>query len=183
MNGKMLIEMPRNVQMPRAIEVGTILVKEGTRTPETVRFESEPYASDWRLIKNSDVNEVGRRIQEAGWTFFCLAGEMNVTVFGLDPQRTVRRAVEQILKDSKQKEFNSLEILRVNPVSSKRFLGVCYVTVSACSRHIQESAVLLSDKAVQRKIYDGPSPVFPGKKSHPEEEVPPQLAVTTSLKP
>ena len=39
-------------------------------------------------------------------------------------------------------KFNSLEIMRVVLEASKRFLGVRYVTVSAQSRHIQESAFL-----------------------------------------
>jgi hypothetical protein len=40
-------------------------------------------------------------------------------------------------------KFNSLQITRV---ASKRFLGVPYVRVSACSRHIQESLFLFRDK-------------------------------------
>jgi hypothetical protein len=43
----------------------------------------------------------------------------------------------------KPKKFNSLQITRV---ASKRFLGVPYVSVSACSRHIQESLFLFRDK-------------------------------------
>src|SRR5712692_2337702 len=76
-------------------------------------------------------------------TFFWLAGEIGATVFGFDEQKMLRRAVEQILANLESAEFNSLEIMRL---ASKRFLGVRYVTVSAQSRHIQESAFLFGAK-------------------------------------
>jgi hypothetical protein len=87
-------------------------------------------------------------IREAGWTFFCLAGQLGTTVFGIDEQKTLRRAVEQILASPESAEFNSLEIMRVASEASKRFLGVCYVTVSAQSRHIQDSAFLFQAKVL-----------------------------------
>jgi hypothetical protein len=128
------------------IKPGTILIKEGTLLPEVLRFESEPCAPGWRLVKNLDGCGLDRKIREAGWTFFWLAGEIGATVFGLDEQKTLCRAVEQILANPGSDEFNSLEIMRVASEASKRFLGVHYVTVSARSRHIQGSAFLFRAK-------------------------------------
>ncbi len=132
--------------MSDTIKTGTILVKEGTLLPEVLRFESEPCAPGWRLVKNLDGYGLGRKIHEAGWTFSSRAGEIGATVFGLDEQKTLRRAVEQILANPESAEFNSLEIMRVASEASKRFLGVRYVTVSAQSRDIQESAPLFRAK-------------------------------------
>jgi hypothetical protein len=134
--------------MPETIKTGTVLIKEGTLLPEALRFESEPYVPGWRLVKNLDGCGLSRIIHEAGWTFFWPC-EIGATVFGLDEQKTLRRAVEQILANLESKEFNSLEIMRVALVASKRFLGVCYVTVSVHSRHIQESASLFRAKDLQ----------------------------------
>lgn len=128
--------------MPDTIKPGTILIKEGTLLPEVLRFESEPCAPGWRLIQNLDGYGLGRKIHEAGWTFSWRPGEIGATAFGLDEQKTLRRAVEQILANLESAEFNSLEIMRVVSEASKRFLGVCYVTVSAQSRDIQKSAPL-----------------------------------------
>jgi hypothetical protein len=128
--------------MPDTIKTGTILIKEGTLLPKFLRFESEPCAPGWRLVKNLDGYGLGRKIHEAGWTFSWQAGEIGATVFGLDEQKTLRRAVEQILANQESAEFNSLEIMRVASEASKRFLGVHYVTVSAQSRDIQESVFL-----------------------------------------
>jgi len=126
--------------MPDTIEPGAILIKDGTLLPETLRFESEPCAPGWRLVKDLDGDGLDRKIREAGWTFFCVAGQLGASVFGIDEQKTLSRAVEQILESPESAEFNSLEIMRVASETSKRFLGVRYVTVSAQSRHIQPSA-------------------------------------------
>ena len=127
---------------------GTILIREGTALPAAVPFESEPYSSGWRLVKDLDGNGLGRKIQEAGWTFFCQAGEIKATVFGLDEEKMARRAVAHILANLPSERFNSLEITRVASSASKRFLGVTYVTVSAQSRHIQEGPFLFRAKDV-----------------------------------
>ena len=129
--------------MPDTIKTGTILIKDGTFLPDALRFESEPCATGWRLIKNLDGYGLGRKVHEAGWTVFYLAGEIKATIFGFDVQKTVRRAVKRILANLKPGKFNFLEITHV---ARKRFLGVRYVTVSAHSRHIQENAFLLQVK-------------------------------------
>ena len=126
--------------MPDTIKPGTILIKEGTLLPEAVPFESEPCVPGWRLVKDLDGCGLDRKIRDAGWTFFCLAGQLGATVFGIDEQKTLSRAVGQILANLESAEFNSLEIMRVTSEASKRFLGVRYVTVSAQSRHIQGPA-------------------------------------------
>ncbi len=128
--------------MAETIKTGTVLIKEGALLPDALRFESEPCATGWRLVKDLDGYGLDRKIHEAGWTFFCLAGEIKATIFGFDGQKTARRAVKRILARLKSEKFNSLEITRV---ASKRFLGVPYVTVSTCSRHIQESLFLFCD--------------------------------------
>ncbi|MGA8221943.1 MAG: hypothetical protein WB780_09850, partial [Candidatus Acidiferrales bacterium] len=106
--------------------------------PEALRFESESWLQGWRLVTDLDGCGLGRKIHEAGWTFFCVTGELKATVFGIDGHQMVRRAIEQILADSNSERFNALEITRVTSVGSERFPAVHYVTVSARSRHIQE---------------------------------------------
>ncbi len=132
--------------MAETIKTGTILIKDGTFLPDALQFESEPCATGWRLVKNLDGYGLRRKVHEAGWTFFCLAGEIKATIFGFDVQKTVRRAVKRILANLKPEEFNSLEITRVAP---KRFLGVPYASVYARSRHVQESVFLFRAKDLQ----------------------------------
>src|SRR2546427_7402557 len=107
--------------MPNTIKTGTILIKEGTPLPEAaLGFETEPCAPSWTLLKNLDGYGVNRKIDEAGWTFFCLAGEIKATVFGFDAQKAARRAVKRILARLKGEGFNSLE---VTAVASQPILG------------------------------------------------------------
>jgi hypothetical protein len=132
--------------MPDTIKPGTILIKEGTPLPETLRAESEPCAPGWQLVKDLDGFGFDRKFREAGWTFFRLAGQLGATVFGIDEQKTLSRAVEQVLAKLEPAESNCLEIMRVATGTSKHFLGVCYVTVSAQSRQIQAGTPLVRAK-------------------------------------
>jgi len=135
--------------MQETIKGGAILIKEGTLMPETLRLESEPCVSGWRFVKDFDGYRLEREIHKAGWTFFCLVGEASATVFGMDREKMVRRAIERILANAASEKFNSLEIVRMASVASKRFLGVRYVTVSGRSRHIQKSPYLVPNTNVK----------------------------------
>jgi hypothetical protein len=128
--------------MADAIKMGTILIREGTFLPTGVPVESDVFLPGWRLVKNLEGDRWVQKVHEAGCTFFSPADEIGATVFGLDEQKTLRRAVEQILAKRESAEFNSVEIKRVDWETSKRFLGVRSVTVCAKSRDIQESASL-----------------------------------------
>jgi hypothetical protein len=130
--------------MQETIQAGAILIREGTLLPETLRFESESWVPGWRVVKHLDGYGLDRKIREAGWTFFCQAGETKATVYGMDTEKMVHRAIGRILAELKTEKFNSLAIVRVESSSSKRFLGVRHLTVSAQSRHIQKGLVLFA---------------------------------------
>ena len=131
--------------MAAKVKTGTILIKEGVFLPESLRFESEPYSKGWRLVKNLDGYGLDRKICEAGWNFFFMAGEIEANVFGFDVEKTTHRAIKRVLANLKSEKFNSLGITQV---AAKRFLGLPYVSVSAHPRHIQESKVLFHLKRV-----------------------------------
>jgi len=128
--------------MAHAIKMGTILIREGTLLPAGVPVESDVFSPGWRLVKNLEREGLDQQFHEAGCTFLSVVGVIVKTDFGLDEQKMLRRAVEQILAERGSAEFNSVEIMRVAWETSKRFLGVSCVTVSAQSRDIQEGAAL-----------------------------------------
>jgi hypothetical protein len=140
------VSTPRRTEVPDVTETGRIFIREGTLLPEALQLESEPYVSGWRSIKSIDGYGLGRKIHDAGWTFFCLAYETKASVFGIDEEKMVRRAIEWILANQESEKFNSLEVVRVASLASKRFLGIRHVTVTAQSRHIQESPVIFRVK-------------------------------------
>ncbi|MHB8539891.1 MAG: hypothetical protein ACYDCD_02970 [Candidatus Acidiferrales bacterium] len=77
------------------IRKGTILVKENAVLPKGLQFETELCLPGWRLVKDFDRCGLDREIQKTGWTFLCSAGEIKVTVFGIEREKMVRRAIER----------------------------------------------------------------------------------------
>jgi hypothetical protein len=118
----------------------TIFIREKTRLPASVILESETFLPGWRSIKNLDGRELGRKIENAKWNYFYLAGAMKATVLGRNGRAALQKAVQRVLAKKQSKNYNSLEISKT---ISKRFLGVPYLTISAHSRHIQEGMYLV----------------------------------------
>ncbi len=134
--------------MSNVIDVGTVLVRDGTPLPKSLRIQSEPYASGWRLVKDLDGDGLTRKIQDTGWTFFSLAGRIQVTAFGRAEQQGAQSAVRRILAKLKSDKSNCLEI---SGIVSKHFLGLPYVTVSVRARHIQDGVFLFRDSDLQER--------------------------------
>jgi len=83
--------------MTGKIKTGTILIKEGSLLPGSLRFESEPYSNGWRSVKDLDGYGLDRKIREVGRTFFYMAGEVHATAVGSDSEKTTRRAVKKVI--------------------------------------------------------------------------------------
>lgn len=152
--------------MTYEIKTGTVLIKEGALLPEGMVLESEPCVPGWRSVKDLNGYALGRKIQEAGWTFFFQASEIKSTVFGIDGQQMARRAIDRILRDPKAEKFNSLEIARVTSVGSARFPGVRFLTVAANLRHIQEGLFLFcAENARQSRSSGNQCHSSPGRRA------------------
>jgi hypothetical protein len=131
--------------MSYEFKTGTILIRESALLPTDLPFKGESCVSGWKIITDSDVCALDREIRKAGWAFFRIAAEIGESVFGLDEQKMLHRAIERILESAELERFNSLEIAEVRSVDSVRFPGVRYVTVSAHPRHIQQSPFLFAN--------------------------------------
>lgn len=126
--------------MTQTIQVGTVLIgAESPRMAQVLALDSEPYLKHWSMVKTLDGFTLDDKIHAARWNFFFLAGEVKAMFFGGIGESKVREALERIVRKVKQQNFNCLE---VTGIVAKRFLGIPYVTVSAHSRHIQQSCQL-----------------------------------------
>ena len=114
---------------------GTILIRENTLLPTGFAVETEAFLRDWRVVRNLDGYQLGRKIEETKWNFFYLAGGLRAIALGREGPGSMRRAVKKVLARQGGREFNSLEIAKV---VSKRFLGIPFVSITAHFRHIQE---------------------------------------------
>jgi|SRR5580704_362594 hypothetical protein len=126
--------------MPEKKPSVTIFIREKTRLPASVTLESETFLPGWRSIKNLDGRALGRKIENAKWNYFYLAGPVKATVLGRQSLTTLQKAVQRLLAKKPSQNYNSLEISKI---VSKRFLGVPYLTISAHFRHIQEGMYLV----------------------------------------
>jgi hypothetical protein len=127
-----LIKFPqRGKTMENQITKGTILIEDGELLPESLRRQSQPYSRVWRLVKGLDQRTLGRKIEQAGWTFFYTEGEITATALGFNGEETLRRTINRVIAKLKWDKFNCLEITRV---VEKRVLGFSMVTVVACWR-------------------------------------------------
>src|SRR5437899_2656199 len=98
--------------MTDPITAGSILVEEGTHLPNALLLQSESYSNGWAAVKDTR-STFEKTIQEAGWTFFFMAGEIKATVFGFDKQKALRTALKRLITDVKSQHCNSIEITRV----------------------------------------------------------------------
>jgi hypothetical protein len=125
--------------MLSTVEVGTILVKEWPGMTQLLGLESEPCSGEWNRLKVLDGFALDRKIHAAGWNFFFMATEVKAIFFGKAGAIKIQNALKRILGKVKQQHFNGIE---VTAIVARRFLGVPYVTVSAHSRHMQQSCYL-----------------------------------------
>jgi hypothetical protein len=139
----------RKDQLRDAIREGAVLIKDGTLLPESLQIEGESYVPGWRLVRDLNGYALDRKVRAAGWTFFCLAGEIGTIALGTDEQSMLRRGIKRILANPRSKPFNSLEVTRV---VHNRFLGLPYTSVGARCRHVQEAMVLLSAGRTQESL-------------------------------
>jgi len=125
--------------MTPILKVGTILVEEGTLITQLLGLKSEPCSGTWSVVKTLDGFALDRKIRTAGWNFSFMAAEVKVMFFGALGTKKIHNALKRILAKVRPQNFNGLE---VTGIVAKRFLGVPYATVSAHSRHIQQSCCL-----------------------------------------
>jgi hypothetical protein len=132
--------------MPSPVQVGTILMKEWPGMNQLLGIESEPCSGEWNMVKALDSFTLDRKIHAAGWNFFFMASEVKVMFLGSPGAAGILNALKRILEKVKQQQFNGLEVTQI---VARSFLGVPYVTVSAHSRHMQQSSFL--DSAAVRQ--------------------------------
>jgi hypothetical protein len=137
--------------MPPTIQVGTILMKDWPGTTPLLNLESEPCSGNWSVLKVLDSFALDRKIHAAGWNFFFIAAEVKVMFLGAVGAAKIENALQRILTKVKLQNFNGLE---VTEIAARHFFGVPYVTVSAHSRHMQQSCNLGSSEDRRRSLDD-----------------------------
>lgn len=115
---------------------GSVFIRRGTFTPETLEIESEEAGEGWDRVRNSEAGGLDLALRGAGWHMVYIADRVHGFAFGPIGQNTIRTAAASLLRKLRPQMFNSVEIIGV---TAHHFAGVPYVHVSGCARHIQQS--------------------------------------------
>jgi hypothetical protein len=126
--------------------VGDLLVQQGLNVPRSLLLPTEINSNGWDAVSGTR-SAFEKTIDEEGWTFFFMAGEIKATVFGFDRQKALRAALKRLITDVKSQHCNSIEI---TAVVDKSFLRMPYVSVSAHPRHLQKG-----------RLFSGSNPALP----------------------
>jgi hypothetical protein len=148
LNNKGIVPILIRGFMPVTVQVGTILMNQWPEMTQLLNLESEPCSAEWSLLKVLNGFALDRKIRDTGWNFFFMAAQVKVMFFGSVGAAKIQKALKRILQKVKVQNFNGLEI---TGIVTRRFLGVPYVTVSAHSRHLQQSCYL--DSATARQTF------------------------------
>ena len=127
------------------IRIGTILMQDRPLMSKLLGLESDVYSQKWSVIRALNGFSLDRKVRAAGWNSF-MAGTITASALGSIKESSVRSALRRIFSRVRADDFNCLE---VTGIVARHFLGVPYVTVSAHSRHIQQSHLLDHPRARQ----------------------------------
>lgn len=130
------------------LKEGSVMIRTGTLTPESVSLHLKPFWKEWRVIGNSDSHVLDQDLRRAGWSFFFHPGIACRYMIG-GGAGSVRLAMRRVLAQARRSGFNCLQ---VSEVSVGRFLGIPFVKVAAYSRHLQKSSTLKPLRPRNRNI-------------------------------
>ena len=133
--------------MPIDIEAGSLLLRAGLQGPDTFLISTTSYSAQWDVVVGQDGFGLERALRAAGWHLMCLAGTVSAIAFGRSEGKNARLAVDRVLAQIRKLDFNAAEVVEI---STKHFLGIPYLSVSANARHLQQSNTL-QDRVVRRQ--------------------------------
>lgn len=132
-----LAALPTRPNWPaETITAGSIFIEKSAHLPNSVVYENGSDVTGWAMLKGPQ-STFEKKLGEAGWTLFFMAGEIKVTALGSDPE-TLRTALKRLIANVKSQQCNGLEI---SQVARHRLLGVPYLRVTAHPRHLQRGLV------------------------------------------
>ena len=122
--------------MEITLKRGCIFLMEGLLLPPVLRFEGHVYSDGWKLLSRLTGGEIELCARDSSWNFIFLAEVVRRTVFGFGREGSLRRATNGVLGEARRSAFNSVE---VTEITTRRFLGVHWVSVGAHFRSLQKS--------------------------------------------
>lgn len=134
------------------VRAGSVLLHPDAGLPESVHFSSKQYGP-WKILTRVNGFEVERSLSEAGWHFFFIVPAISAGALSSDRNKALRKGLKKILTATEAQNFNALEIVEI---TTKPFLGLCYVKVVAHPRQVKHSPFLrdLDPSHTTRNVWD-----------------------------
>jgi hypothetical protein len=133
--------------MTGLIVAGDILIEAGTYLPNFLATPKESCLPGWTAVLGG-LPAFEKATEQAGWTLFFMAGEIEASAFGFDRQRTALAALKKLGAIVKSQNCNCMEI---TDVTKKSFLALPYMRVRAHTRHLQRSLVFSAAQSDERR--------------------------------
>jgi hypothetical protein len=87
--------------------VGSVVIRTGTVTPESLELESEELFDGWERVRNTEAVELDRSVRSAGWHMISVGSSQHAVAVGGLEQETIRTATERLLRKLRPGMFNS----------------------------------------------------------------------------
>lgn len=119
------------------INAGSVLMWKAAARPDSFRdAEQANSPAAWSGVSHTlSPRALDEELSSNGWTFFYLANTVSATACGFNPEKRMASALKQITASVRRQGCNSLQ---VDAVTTRSFLGIPYLTVTAHPRHIQK---------------------------------------------
>lgn len=113
------------------IKPGTVLTKEGTVLPNSVR--TEPFMPGWNLVPDADAAQTRVNVERDGWKF--LPGrEIIVSATARKLNEAIKKSLQRVVHEAERQNANAVEIAEFD---ATKLLLVYEVAARAFARQIQ----------------------------------------------
>ncbi len=132
------------------IQAGSLMLRTGVLQPNALRISTTSYSKQWDVVVGQDGFALERAVRAVGWHFMFVAGAVRALAFGRSEGKNARLAVDRLMAKIQAQDFNAAEVAEI---STKHFLGISYLSVSAHARHLQQGNTL-QQQSVRRQAQE-----------------------------
>jgi hypothetical protein len=130
----------------RVIEIGTVMIQDGTLLPDGIGLHPRIYSYHWRSFSREESSAAEAKLRRTGWSCASIAGDLTAFAFGHGPGNMRDDAIDRLLGRVRTQDYNAMQLTAIVKSS---FLGIPYTVLHASPRHIQAGFAI--DDAAERK--------------------------------
>lgn len=125
--------------MTSEMHIGSTLLRKNLTLPRGLLVSLQRHSAEWSRITEAEALTFDRVLRARGWSFFFAAAVSHASALGSTEESRAERAVNALLRRSETHSYNGFS---VTGITTHRFMGVPYTTVSGHYRQVQSTPVL-----------------------------------------